>query len=576
MIMAHEMIETLCGAVSATAMMEHLEVFARRVKLSGTPEELESFRYLQSRLDTYGLKTHLILHDAYISLPGDAYIEVDGSRLQCITQSFSRPSPAGGVHAPIVYAGAGLPKDFAALDARGKIVLLEHIANPGAALRSSRAGAVGQIHISPHEHLHEMCISSVWGSPSDETMDRLPSTVVVSVRKVDGDALKRRIEAGETIEATLHAEVDTGWRKTPLLTGDLIRKNAGPDEPFVMFSGHHDTWHLGVMDNGTANATMLEIARLFAANRSHLRRSLRLCFWSGHSHGRYSGSTWYADNYWKELATRCVAHVNIDLTGAFGNTVLTDALSSSELFGLASEAIKQQGDQTLDRHRMSRAGDQSFWGIGVPSMFMGMGEQPLGTANVMGAVLGGINRKAAGFGWWWHTPDDTLDKIDKDLLVRDARIYVHALWRLLTDRILPLDYAAHAAALAEEIGEIEKGLAGALNLTELACSLAAMREAAGALRDQAASNISDAEADRINSAIVATSRAMVPMDYTSGDRFEPDPALTQTPYPILDPLRRLAAAASDSGETRFFAVSAKRGLNRLVHALNQATTALRR
>jgi Zn-dependent M28 family amino/carboxypeptidase len=235
--------------------------------------------------------------------------------------------------------------------------------------------------------------------------------------------------------------VDTGWRTTPLLVADL--PGPQPDSPFVLFSGHHDTWYYGVMDNGGANATMLEVARLFAPQRNDLRRGLRLCFWSGHSHGRYSGSTWYADNHWDELARRCVAHVNVDSTGARGNTVMSDALSAAELTGLAADAVRTQGDQELDGLRMSRAGDQSFWGIGVPSLFMGMGEQPVGgDDNVMGAVLGGGSRKGAGFGWWWHTPDDTLDKMDPELLVRDTRVYVHAIWRLLTDRVLPLDYVA--------------------------------------------------------------------------------------------------------------------------------------
>ena len=61
-----------------------------------------------------------------------------------------------------------------------------------------------------------------------------------------------------------------------------------------------------------------------------MRRGLRLCFWSGHSHGRYSGSSWYADTRWEELSKRCVAHVNVDSTGAKGNTIMSDALSSAE------------------------------------------------------------------------------------------------------------------------------------------------------------------------------------------------------------------------------------------------------
>ena len=39
---------------------------------------------------------------------------------------------------------------------------------------------------------------------------------------------------------------------------------------------------------------------------------------------------------------------------------------------------------------------------------------------------------------------DTLDKIDETILVRDTRIFLHAVWRLLAEPMPPLDYAAHA------------------------------------------------------------------------------------------------------------------------------------
>ena len=579
--MINQDISRLCAAVDPAIMMQHLEQFARRIKLSGTAPELESFRYLQTTLDSYGYHTELILHDAYISLPGRARIEIDTALPDCITHSFSRPSPPGGLRGTVVYAGHGRVEDFAALDARGKIVLLESIANPAATRRASLAGAIGQIHISPHEHLHEMCVSPVWGSPTSETLDDLPTTVVLSLRKPDGDALKRRVQGNQAVEVVLHAEVDTGWRKTPLLVAELPSlKDDGPnspqdDGPFVLFSGHHDTWHYGVMDNGGANATMLEIARLFAPEQPAWRRGLRLCFWSGHSHGRYSGSTWYADTHWHELVRRCVTHINVDSTGARGNTVMADALASAELSGLAAEAVRTQGGQELDGHRMSRAGDQSFWGIGVPSLFMGMGEQPLGSAdNVMGAVFGGGARKGAGFGWWWHTPDDTLDKMDPDLLLRDTRVYVHAIWRLLTDPVLPLDYAAGAAALDAQLSSLDQQLDGRFDLSELTARVARLREQATAVTASAAAIEDDAAANRVNQALVAVSRAMVPMDYTTGDRFDHDPALPQPPYPVLNVVRQLAAAQPGSDKARFLAGAAQRACNRLAFALDQANQAL--
>jgi hypothetical protein len=224
---------------------------------------------------------------------------------------------------------------------------------------------------------------------------------------------------------------------------------------------------------------------------------------------------------------------------------------------------------------MSRAGDQSFWGIGIPSVFMGMGEQPLGGAdNVMGAILGGSNRKAAGFGWWWHTPDDTLDKMDRDLLVRDTRVYVHTLWRVLTDRVLPLDYAAHAGTLGRELEALAAKLDGRLDLAPLLRRAKSFREKAAGLKERASSATSDAEAAQINAKLMAASRAMVPMDYTSGNRFEPDPALGQSAYPVLDPIRRLAALSDGSDAAKFANVAAKRAANRLAHALDEAVAGL--
>ena len=67
---------SLCEAVEGSILMGHMRELARWVKLSGTPDELQSLRYFQARLDEYGYRTKLIMHDAYISLPGKARVDV--------------------------------------------------------------------------------------------------------------------------------------------------------------------------------------------------------------------------------------------------------------------------------------------------------------------------------------------------------------------------------------------------------------------------------------------------------------------------------------------------------------------
>jgi hypothetical protein len=553
-------LSALCAAVSGTAMHGHLTEFARWVKLSGSAEELQSLGYVRARMEEYGYRTQLLMHDAYISLPGRASVTVDGAALTAITHSHGQPSPAGGLSGRLVYVGDGTPADFARLDVRGAIVLAEGIANPRVAQLASRAGAAGQLHISPHHHLHEMCVSPVWGSPTPATLADMPATVVCTVSQADGGVLREALAAGRAPSVVLHAAVDTGWRKTPILQCDIDGPARGPEggpgAPFLLFSGHHDTWYYGVMDNGSANATMLEVARLAAGQQAQWRRGLRVCFWSGHSHGRYSGSTWYVDQHWDELERRCVAHVNVDSTGGIGATELGDAAAVSELIPLAGEAIRAQTGHQHTGKRKSRSSDDSLPGIGVPSMFGVLSEQPPGPVKLRNAL-----------GWWWHTPEDLLDKVDIDFLVRDTRVFMHAIWRLLADARLPLDYTAHAAALSAELEDLAGKLGDRFDMTPLLEAAATLGRAAEAL----AGRPDDAAA---NAALMRVSRALVPIDYSHGDRFSHDPALPNPPWPSLQPVRALAATAPGSDAGKFAMVAAMRARNRVLFALREANAAL--
>lgn len=554
------LLDAVAAEVDRDRLMAHVAEFAKRVKLSGTPEELESFGYLENTMRGYGFRTRLLSHDAYISLPGAASLAVDGRAIRCITHSMSDPTGPGGRTAAVVHVGEGSEAEIAGKDVAGKIVLVDGIAVEDVARYASEAGAIGEIHISPTEQTYEMCISPVWGSPSHLTRAKLPRTAVVTVSRDDGAALRQRCLAGETVVATITSAVDTGWRKTPLLVCDMDGP-AGADAPFVLFSGHHDTWHYGVMDNGSANATMLEAARVLAERRADWRRGLRVCFWSGHSHGRYSGSAWYADENWIELERSCAAHVNVDSTGAIGATVLTDAGVIDELTGLAREAIAAETGQVHKGGRQGRAADQSFWGVGVPSMFGSLSHQPPGPVKMLVAL-----------GWWWHTPEDLADKIDPDHLVRDTRIALRCLWALQADPVLPLDYTQTADALARELDAIAAGAEG-FDIEALRQATAALKAAASAV-NAAALEAGDAQARRLDAALMRASRALVPLNYTSGERFRHDPAMPQPPWPSLQPLRDLADADPGSDERRFREVEARAARNRALHAIGLATETL--
>jgi hypothetical protein len=223
--------------VSRERLMRDTEALARWVRLSGTPEELEAFRYAQQQLRAAGCKTQLLMHDAYISLPGPASLELvdaGASRaIPCITHSFA--APTDGVEAPAVYAAT--PSDLPAAQAAGRIAILDGLASPVAVQAGQAAGAVGLVFLNRDPHVHEMIVSTVWGSPPADALDRLPRIPVVSVAGRDADAVRAAARDGR-VSLRIRASVDTGWRRTPLLVGDLP---GAVEDTFIMFSGHMDS-----------------------------------------------------------------------------------------------------------------------------------------------------------------------------------------------------------------------------------------------------------------------------------------------------------------------------------------------
>src|SRR5262249_60660138 len=107
--------------------------------------------------------------------------------------------------------------------------------------------------------------------------------------------------------------------------------------------------------------------------------------------------------------------------------------------------------------RQSRAGDQSFWGCGVPSVYMDISQVPMeltARALVSSGLLtaaDGPPQDTGGLPWWWHTPEDTIDQIDVDVLERDTRIYVLATLRAATATLLPFRYEPAARQIRETI-----------------------------------------------------------------------------------------------------------------------------
>jgi Peptidase family M28 len=449
-----------------------------------------------------------------------------------------------------VDVGKGRPEDYARAAAAGKIALVDDLATPEQAVAGSQLGVAGLVFVSGR-HAHEMCISPVWGNPAPSTAGTLPTIPMVSVHQDDGRMLRELCGAGRTT-VWFTAEVRTGWTTTPIVLGDLPAGHTDADPGlFVLFSGHLDGWHLGAMDNGTANATTLEVARVLAGRRGTWRRGLRVAMWSGHSHGRYSSSAWYADNHWFDLAAHCVAHVNIDSVGGTGaDRFVTNSMPQTA--GLGVWAVREIAGAALSPKRVGRDSDQSFLGIGIPSLFGSLSHQDDGS-----------------LGWWWHTPNDTVDKIDPERLLRDAKIFALALERILTDPVLPFDYAAAAADLRSALEALAAETGPSFDLGPVVEEAGRLEVLCGRLV-RAAENATGARARAANMCLLSLGHTLIPAIYTGAGPYAHDPALDNEFLPRLAPARRLRQLPSHGDESRFLLVDLVRGRNAVLDAVRSA------
>ena len=480
---------------------------------------------------------------------GDEPIEI-----ACNGYSLTPATPGGGVEGELVFVGSSLLASYGEA-ARGRIVVCDGIAIEEGSRAAAAGGAIGQIYVNP-EHIHEMCVSPVWGTPVPETAGMLPSVPAVGIARGDGERLRRLVADGP-VTVRLETTPHRAWTEIPTLTADLPGTEA---DDFVLFSGHVDSWHHGAMDNGSANATQLEVGRILADRRGELRRGVRLAFWSGHSHGRYAGSAWYADTFWEQLHRHCVCHVNVDSVGAVGATILDATASMAETYDFARGVLRETVGVELEYHRIGRSSDQSFWGHGVPSLFGALSFRPASESDAAVAeIFGGRS-----LGWWWHTTEDLVDKINPDNLVRDVRVYEATLLGLCREERIPFDPAAGAREMADTLSSYATRAGGAIDLTDSAKLAGTV---VGAIDDAAIERRPAAEANQLTMALC---RALIPVNYTANGPFEQDLATDSAPLPGLREVDRLAELEPGSDDWHFLRTKLHRAQNRVDHALSKA------
>jgi hypothetical protein len=340
-----------------------------------------------------------------------------------------------------------------------------------------------------------------------------------------------------------------------------------------------DAWGAAGSCNAVGVASSLETARVLSKHLAEIRRGVEVLWFQGHETGIMTGSTWYVDTYWDWLRAGCAAYLNNDTPCMAGTTdykVDCDPLLVEFVYDTVKELAEEDGLPIRPRKRYlpNKTGDQSFLGIGIPSV------------RVLTVFPPEIEKVTPGLGWWYHSDKDTLDKMDPDTLLAANKANILVILRLCTHPVIPYKVAEIARWATESLGDLTKRSGKAIDIMDLVEKAERLGEVA-ALLDEATAKLNErATAGRgikpeklrpVNEGLLAISRSLAPVLYTLHGRYEQDHYGAEyiKPIPVLQPVSELASLNPDTAGYKELRTKLVRARNMVSDALRETSWTVR-
>lgn len=341
----------------------------------------------------------------------------------------------------------------------------------------------------------------------------------------------------------------------------LILRGTEEPEKFLLVSAHLDAWCPGVTCNATGDGTMLEMMRVFGQFRDKIKRSIYFIYWNGHEIAEAAGSTWFQDYFYEDIRNNCIGYINIDSTGMRGAEKYgTDA--SRELSDYAYEMIRDVLDEDVDVAYLAKTGDQSFFGVGVPSIAGRISYSPEVVKQQNGATLG----------YWNHTCEDSIDKMDVDNLEKDNRVDLGVIYGLANATVLPYDFSKTCEDMKQKVEYLRKESGNIVDMECISANIDRLGKAVAALNEMKlkASELSEVRIRAFNDTLLRLSRAITNAFYTNAEKYDQDSygrTILSKPLPLLFPTIKLSRLDKDTLEYRLLYTQMLRNRNRVADAV---------
>ena len=357
---------------------------------------------------------------------GSASARIVGSNhdLAITALGTSGATPGGGITAPI-----SCFDNLAALRAapdthvKGRIVFIDHrmtvtqdgssygingaVRRQGPALAAQKGAAAVMIRSLATDH-HRNPHTGSTGFPAGVTP--IPA---VALALPDAELLARRCAAGPVTVHLLSTPVSR-----PGQSANLSAEIPGtvPGE-VVILGGHLDSWDLGhgVFDDGAGVAITMAAA---AAIKDHIdrtgqrpRRTIRIVLWGAEEFGVIGGRAYAAAHAGETIVLAGESDAGADRIYTVGSRVAATGLP---LFGEIGAVLAPLGVQPDSSNTSGGGAD-------------------VGPLAALGAGIIDLGQDMTRYFDVHHTPDDTLDKVDRAQLDQNVAAWTAAIWLAATD-----------------------------------------------------------------------------------------------------------------------------------------------
>jgi Zn-dependent M28 family amino/carboxypeptidase len=427
-----EDIKALFDGDETFAQIEALVSFGPRV--AGTSAEQEAAAYIADEMESYGLEVEIqefdIIYFEELSPPVLEQVSPNFTVYQVDTDFATMDySGSGDVTASLQAVDLDMPPtsnstsgceaaDFAGFT-EGNIALIQRgtCYYSDKAMNAEDAGAVGVIIFN--EGNTPGRIPLMYGTLGGPGVN-IP---VQSASFALGEDLYDLTLAGD-VTVHMFVETITEERTSQNVIGTL--EGLKPDQGIVYIGGHYDSVSgaPGANDDASGVAATLEAARVLSTKGHRTKATLKFIAFGAEEIG-LDGSYWYVDENYDEVTTMGLGMVNLDMIGV-GDTLQIGNIDYG-FPGTGGNQLKDYAQQKATAMGMPWesfvAGENSdhtyFEQVGVPAAFITQRDDP-----------------------YYHTPEDTPDKIQVDALEANGELATATMYGWAKNPVLRAKKAA--------------------------------------------------------------------------------------------------------------------------------------